>query len=272
MSDLELREFRARAEELVDLPDLAELEGRGRRLRQRRIGLGAGLAAAVLAVTGGLMAANQRDDGDSTPIEPPDDRAPAEIEYPGAVMETLDAGAYVLQPSLENGAPRVQLTVPEGWNAWEGPNRFDGDLETTQWYAGLVVVEVEAIASQPCGPPERGGYIGESPEELVAALRRAPGFRVTVEEVPTEMFGHPATHLQLRSTPESRRCWERNNLLYTERNGNVAGGSESLADTWVVDLDGEAILIDVGYTPKTPPQIQRELYDIVDSIEFIDPE
>ena len=49
MSDLELREFRAHAEELVDLPDLAELEGRGRQMHRRRIALGAGLAAVVLA-------------------------------------------------------------------------------------------------------------------------------------------------------------------------------------------------------------------------------
>ena len=55
MSELELREFRTRAEELVDLPDLAELESRGRRLHRRRIALGAGLAAAVLAVAGGLV-------------------------------------------------------------------------------------------------------------------------------------------------------------------------------------------------------------------------
>ena len=269
MNELELLEFRARAEELVDLPDLAELESRGRRLRQRRMALGAGLAAAVLTVTGGLVAANQRDDGDSTPVEPPDER---DATYPGAVMETLDAGTYVLQPSLENDAPRVRVTLPGGWNAWEGPNRFDGDLETTQWYAGLLVVEVEAVASKACGPPARGDYVGESPEELVAALRRAPGFTVTVDEAPTEMFGYPATHLQLRSTPDTRKCWANNNLLYTERSGNVVGGSGTLADTWVVDLDGEAILIDVGYTPNTPPEIQEELYEIVDSIEFVDPE
>ena len=77
MNELQLREFRTRAEELVDLPDLAELEGRGRRLHRRRVTLGAGLAAAVLAVTGGLVV-TQRDDGDPAPIEPPDDRAPAE--------------------------------------------------------------------------------------------------------------------------------------------------------------------------------------------------
>lgn len=269
MNELQLREFRTRAEELVDLPDLAELESRGRRMHRRRIALGAGLAAVVLAVVGGIVI-NQRDDGNQAPIEPPDERR--DVTYPGAVMETLEPGTYVLQPSLEDSAPRVQLTLPEGWNAWEGPNRFDGDLETTQWYAGLVVVEVEAIASKACDPQVRGGYLGESPEELVDALRRAPGFHVTVDEAPTEMFGHPATHLQLRSTPESRRCWEKNNLLYTERNGNVSGGSGTLTDTWVVDLDGEAILIDVGFTPKTPPEIRRELYGIVDSIEFVDPD
>ena len=65
-------------------------------MHRRRIALGAGLAAAVLAVTAGWWWTQRDDDGDSTPIEPPDDRAPAEVvEYPGPVMETLDAGIYL---------------------------------------------------------------------------------------------------------------------------------------------------------------------------------
>ena len=168
-------------------------------MHRRRVALGAGLAAAVLAVTGGLVAATQRDDdGDSTPIEPPDDRAPAEVvEYPGPVMETLDAGTYLLQPSWEDTAPRARLDLPAGWNAWQGPNRFDGDLDTTTWYAGLLVVEVDAVASKPCVAPQSDDVVGDSRAELVAALQRIPGARVSVDEVPDEMFGYPATHLQM---------------------------------------------------------------------------
>ncbi len=274
MNELQLREFRTHAEELVDLPDLAELESRGRRMHRRRVALGAGLAAAVLAVTGGLVAATQRDDdGDSTPIEPPDDRAPAEVvEYPGPVMETLDAGTYLLQPSWEDTAPRARLDLPAGWNAWQGPNRFDGDLDTTTWYAGLLVVEVDAVASRPCVAPQSDDVVGDSRAELVAALQRIPGARVSVDEVPDEMFGYPATHLRMTFPDPPRKCQEDVNVLTTNKHGIVAGGDDSLRDVWVIDVDGNALLVAAGYSKQTPPEIQQELYEMVDSIEIVYPE
>ena len=271
MSDLELREFRAHAEELVDLPDLAELESRGRRLHRRRIALGAGLAAAVLAVAGGLVI-TQRDDADQAPIEPPDDRAPANVEYPGAVMETLGAGTYLLQPSWEDTAPRARLTLPAGWNAWEGPNRFDVDLDTTTWYAGLLVVEVYAVASRPCSDPQSDDAVGDSRAEVVAALQRIPGARVSVDEVPDEMFGYPATHLRMTFPGPARKCQDDFNVLATTRNGIVAGADDSLRDVWVIDVDGNAIVVAAGHDTKTPPEIRQELEEIVDSIEIVDPE
>lgn len=272
MNELQLREFRTRAEELVDLPDLAELESRGRRLRQRRMALGAGVAAAVLAVTGGLVAANQRDDGDPTPIEPPDDRAPSEIVYPGAVMEILDAGTYLLQPSLDADAPRARVTLPEGWNAWEGPNRFDGDLETNDFYAGMLVVDVDAVASRPCQGPRSDDVVGDGGAELVAALQGLPGAQVRIEKVPDEMFGYPATHLRMTFPVPARKCQTDVNVFVTSRHGIIGGADDTMRDAWVVDVDGNAILVTAGYSTKTPPEIRDELYAIVDSIEFVDPE
>jgi len=273
MNELQLREFRTHAEELVDLPDLAELESRGRRMHRRRVALGAGLAAAVLAVTGGLVAATQRDDdGDSTPIEPPDDRAPAEVaEYPGPVMETLDAGTYEMQPSEDDDAPRVHLTLPEGWNAWQGPNRFEGDLETTGWYAGLLIVDVDAVASEPCFGLQPQDAVSDDPAEVVAALRRLQLFRVSVVEESTEAFGYRATHLRIRPTPAFTRQCPDINVLGTAVHETVGVGGDN-SNTWVVDVDGRAYVVEEAYGSATPPRIQRELHAIVDSIEFVEPE
>jgi hypothetical protein len=272
MSELELLEFRTRAEELVDLPDLAELESRGRRLRQRRMALGAGVAAAVLAVTGGLVMTQRDDDGDSTPVEPPDDRAPAEVvDYPGPLMEILDAGTYVLQPSGEDDAPRAQLTVPEGWNAWEGPNRFDDDLETTGWYAGLLVVDPFAVSSRLCTEPQGDDHVDGSAAALVEAIERIPGLQVTALPETDELFGHKATHLEVRATRALRTCDDPNaNLISTERQGIVS--PDTPADLWVVDVEEQAYLVIASSSPTTPPEIQQELYAIVDSIEFVEPE
>ena len=217
--------------------------------------------------------ATQRDDGNSTPIEPPDDRAPAEVvEYPGPVMETLDAGTYLLQPSWEDTAPRARLDLPAGWNAWQGPNRFDGDLDTTTWYAGLLVVEVDAVASKACDPQVEGRLCRRQPGELVDALRRAPGFHVrrrgADRDVRLSRHAPPDG-----STPESPASAGRRTMSSTTNStGSSPGGSDSLTDVWVIDLDGNALLVAAGYSTKTPPEIQQELSEMVDSIEFVDPE
>ena len=242
-------------------------------MHRRRIALGAGLAAAVLAVAGGLVAATQRDDdGDSTPIEPPDDRAPAEVvEYPGPVMEPLDAGIYLLQPSWEDTAPRARLDLPAGWNAWQGPNRFDGDLDTTTWYAGMLVVEVDAVASRPCVAPRSDDVVGDSRAEARQTRSRespAPGQRRRGAGRDVRLPRHAPSDDVPRPAPQVPEV----NVLTTNKHGTVAGGDDSLRDVWVIDVDGNALLVAAGFDKRTPPRIQKELYEMVDSIEFVDPE
>ena len=84
------------------------------------------------------------------------------------------------------------------------------------------------------------------------------------------MFGHPGTHLQFRFPGAQPECQGDANVLATSRFGVVGGADDSLRDVWVVDVDGNAILITAGYDARTPPEIQQELYEIVDSIEFVD--
>jgi len=64
MSDRLLREFRERAEPLVPLPDLGELQRRGLRLRRVRIAAGAAVLASALAI-GGAVATSSINDTDS---------------------------------------------------------------------------------------------------------------------------------------------------------------------------------------------------------------
>ena len=98
MSELKLREFGARAEELVTLPDVAELEHRGRELRHRRVALVAALAACVLAVAG-LLVLRDEPQGAVEPVRPPDGEGIGGTPYPGAVMQTLRPGTYWIDMS-----------------------------------------------------------------------------------------------------------------------------------------------------------------------------
>ena len=281
MSEQKLREFGAQAEELVTLPAFSELDRRGGALRRRRIATVAGLAACVLTVIG-IVVAQYDPPKAAEPIRPPDE-APAEARpYPGAVMETLEGGRYELRPAFDSHGARARITVPDGWNAWEGPNKF-GNLATpgqsneealseATWYAGLLVLHVEAVASRPCHGPDTGDEVGDSAEALVAAITRIPEYQVTLnEEESPDKFGYPATHLRLRPTPALEECREDFNVFQSAGNPEIAGGSD-LRDTWVVDVDGQAIVVAAGADANTPPAVVRELDAMVESIEFYFPE
>ena len=98
---------------------------RGRALRRRRLAAATGAAVAcVLAVVGVVVL---RDDSPQAvePVRPPDDAQVQAMEYPGPVMEDLDPGRYAMVPSSDPDFPRARISLPSGWNAWEGPNRFD---------------------------------------------------------------------------------------------------------------------------------------------------
>ena len=88
MSDQQLKDFGARAETLVEIPDFAELDLRGRDLRvRRRVGV-AGALAMVLAVAGVATAQIHRDERGPAP-----DQAPPHAgarTYQGGTMRPLE--------------------------------------------------------------------------------------------------------------------------------------------------------------------------------------
>jgi hypothetical protein len=274
MSDLRLREFAARAEELVTPPDLADLDRRGRALRQRRRGGVAALVACALAVVG--LVTLRDDPGDTVePAPPPNDSR----VYPGPQMRTLEPGSYVLLPSFAPGHPQARLTMPAGWNSWVGPNRFDGHapgrdngeaLERATWYVGVLVIEVDSVASGLCDSAQRADVA--TAETLSRAVSQIPGYRTTREAASSAMFGYPATHLQLRSTLYMKRnCVEAPGLFNASGRG-LLGSTVEPMDVWVVDVDGTPVLVVATWSATTPTAVRQELAEVIDSIEFFIPQ
>ena len=275
MSDLKLQGFAVRAEERMPLPDFAELDRRGHALRRRRVAAVAGVVATCVIAAVGVVVL--RDDSPETvqPVQPPDDTPVQAMDYPGPVMKDLDPGKYALIPSSDPDFPRARITLPSGWNAWEGPNRFSGQeasgsneegLGHSDWYVGILVVKAIAVTTRPCQDVSPNmTVVGSSTESLLRAIRRIRGYQITESTEPLATFGHPATHFRLLPTGAGGRCDD--NLFTTSANG-VVGGTDETEDVWVVDVDGYPVLIDSQQTAKTPPAVQRELSDAIDSIEF----
>ena len=110
MSDLELREFRCPCRGARSpLPDLAEPGGRGRAAAPApasRSVVGASRLSSSRSSACARGAQRARRKPWTTPIRAAG-RHPASqaLEYPGPVMETLEAGTYELQPSSEDRLP-----------------------------------------------------------------------------------------------------------------------------------------------------------------------
>lgn len=270
----QLKEFGAQAETLVEIPELAELDRRGRHLRvRRRAGVAAALA--VVLTVGGVAAAQiHRKSVDTGPVKPPHAHA---HPYPGVTMKTLKARTYQLRPSLIDRTLVAELTVPPGWNAWIGPNRFDGHapgrsneqaLGHLTWYVGALVLEVDEVNTHGCTPDLR---VLETSDQVVRALRRAFSTEVISAPEQVRRFGHPATHLRMRVTKEIDQVHgcPGPSIFHSTTDGDVQYAYPgTVLDIWVVEVDGRPIYVQRAWTPNAPEDIRHELDGVIDSIEF----
>ncbi|MEO5663442.1 MAG: hypothetical protein ABIR39_09165 [Nocardioides sp.] len=266
MSERVFEAFREDAERLTEVPAFELIERQGRSLRRRRRAVGAAVAASVLGLTGFLAI------GDETPEEPlpAEDPEPSSLvtPYPGPTMTTLEKGTY------EFASPPVRFTVPPGWNAWMGPNRFEGmgpqvtdnekvlDQGGVDWYVGLFLIELDRMTGRDCISVD---VFDHSTPAFARALARIPGLDVTSGPESTVRFGRPAVHLRLCANAEETCPWIlRTPLGYAS--GVEAGNTY---DAWVVDLDGRPFLVWAEWTRKAPNAEVRALLAIIDTIEIV---
>jgi hypothetical protein len=285
MSD-QLKDFGARAETLVEIPDFAELDRRGRVLRVRRRVSVAATLAAVLAVAGVTVAQAHRTSADRGPITPP--RPPVDARaYPDATMKTLHAGRYWLAPSVVPGhslagyedQPIVEFTLPKGWNSWAGPNKFDGHapgrtndqaLGHMTWYVGALALQVTAVNTHGCDDPDVGKVT--TPATLVEALTRTFGFKQLHRPHEVRKFGYPATKMRVRVTKAIGDCGDNAIVFDSASYGPIQyAGVGWIADIWVVDVDGHPIYVQKIWTRSAPGTARAELESVIDSMRFTYP-
>ncbi len=275
MSESRLRAFADDALLLVDVPDLESLERRGHDLRnRRRTAVVASLVLVALLGTWVVQDRTTRADGPDT-IDTP---ARPVVPYPGNRMQTMPAGTYELRPSADPDDPTVLVTLPDGWNNWEGPNRFDGhqsDDPTTgrynepalvraSWYVGLVVAKLVAVAGRSCPTAFAREDFLEGFEPTVSALVHLPGMRVLQGPERVNAFGYPAVHVVAEETKAARSC--ESDVFLSSRNG--AFGTQPWTELWVVDVDGVPLTVFTSYEGDPPRKYLDELASVVASIEF----
>jgi hypothetical protein len=248
------------------------------RWRRRHGLLVAGALALVVALAVGLFSRG----GPAPSAEPPP--ASAELSTPDARLwppvrfpdtqarndtPPLESAVYQIRPSWRPGAPTVRLRTFEGWYAADGPVQSAG-----RGFAGLLVLDVRGVVTHPCGRGRswQSPVPGRAPA-LVRALVTMPRTRVVTAPERVDRFGHPTTHLRLRTTPRAAHCPGGTEmfLLDTVGSGVVHApiGPPADLELWVVDVDGHPLLVMASSLPGTPARTLHELHAMVDSIRFV---
>lgn len=277
MSEQLLRAFRDDAVHRTRVPAFEQIEAAGRSRRHRRHAVVAAVTACVLGVSS-LLAWGPDRSGAPQPaqhVKPSADVMP----YPSDMMTTLDEGTYELAPSQDPKRPVVRFTLPGGWNAWYGPNRFEGMapgvtnneelLGRTSWFTGLLVMELRKVARRSdCAIVD---MTGSGRAALVRSLTRLPHVDVLSGPESTVRFGVPATYLRLRERPATRCLAD--HRFTTSRWASVGFLEPGTTyDAWVLDVGDRPFLVWTYRSPDAPAAEVASLMGVVDSIEVHPPE
>ena len=185
-----------------------------------------------------------------------------------------EPGAYALAARGAGTPPLAVLDVPAGYSNFGSfalvPETFPDDqvpLRTVQYWT------VDGVFVDPCAMDEGAPGAGESVKDLAGAL--AAQQRTSVSEpMPVTLDSHEGLYLEL-TAPEGiafEDCafgyfgyWEGspNDAQHTvESPGTVDR-------TWILDVDGECVVLVAAVPPGVTEAHAREVTDMVESVRFV---
>jgi hypothetical protein len=133
------------------------------------------------------------------------------------------------------------------------------------WTEAPTNVYARPCTREPLDPPA-----GDTPAELAVAVSSIPGTEPVDEPTDVTIGGHQATHVSIRIREDVGCAPEGFSLWYA---GDPATGRwpDALGDTihvWIIDVDGTNVWIDAEVGRNTGPELQAEMQQIVESIQF----
>ena len=187
-----------------------------------------------------------------------------------------EPGAYALTARGAAGNPPLAvLDVPAGYSNFGFfalvPETFPDDqvpLRTVQYWT------VDGVFVDPCAMDEGAPGAGKSVEDLAGAL--AAQQRTTVSEpVPVTLDSHQGLYLEL-TAPEGI-TFEDCDLGYfgfwegSPDNAQHTVESPGTVDrTWILDVDGERVVLVATVPPGVTAAHAREVIDMVESVRFVE--
>jgi hypothetical protein len=198
----------------------------------------------------------------------------------GEGREELEAGIHVLdlvarvQPDgWSPHLPKIEITLPEGWFNYDGWLVSKGDKVPFPMLVSFWdVVQVYPTPCEWAGKPMVSP--GTDVDGLASALAAQP-LRNATAPTDIEVAGFRGKFLELSvpSNIDFDDCDEGYFESWTAK-GWASDRSQQrpgqVDRIWILDVEGQRLVVDAAYLPEATAQDRAELESIVDSIRFVD--
>lgn len=180
----------------------------------------------------------------------------------------LGPGTYV---TADPFLLRVTFTLPAGWESAMGGPYFV-NLKRPYLPGGVSFSIFDKVRADPCHPDQAllDPTPGPTVEDLAAALASLPGLDVTT---PTDVTvdGYTGKQLTLTAPATFEGCtiYEDGYVIWELPLGGTKAMSPGERDrVWIVDAEGERLVIHTSEIPGQTSQDQAEVQGILDSIRI----
>ena len=229
-------------------------------MRQIKIGAAALAAFAVLAACGNDSEAPA--DSGSAGDEQPGSTTPPDYQTLRDDGGGIEPGRWAVRAEGPAEAPLAVFDVPEGFNGG-GPY-----IWTNKPWAVIGYWTVDAVYDDPCSDSGSAPPLGDTVEDLADALA-AQKVTTTTPAAPVSVGGHDGLFLEL-STPadfDYGRCHQDGLHLWGDR---PAIGEPVVDRYWILDVDGQRVMIFVARGPKAPAETVQLFSGIVKGATFVE--
>ncbi len=177
----------------------------------------------------------------------------------------LEKGRYW----LDVGQMRVSLAVPRGWDVWVYGGGIIDPRHRGYWPSGTGIgfYQVEDVYADPCR--WKGGKmpsIGPGAADLAAALARQPD-RAATTPTDVELDGFKGNMVRLH-VPADLDFSDCSQYEFRSWPGRFHQGAGQVDEVWILDVEGERLVIDAWWFSKTSADEREKVIDIVESIRI----
>jgi hypothetical protein len=187
-------------------------------------------------------------------------------------VQTLDLKALDRHDAIHGPLPRVEITVPAGWSNLDGWALHKGDVRRPP--VVLAFWHVARVYGTPCDWRSKGMIDPGSDVDGLTSTLAAQPLRNSTTPTDVELGGRHGKYLQL-SVPRDidfSDCDEGFFESWTAdgwASDRYHQGPGQIDRLWILDVDGQRLVVDAAYMPEATAQERAELAKVVDSIRFV---